>query len=245
MREYLEEGFYMKIKAYHLVILLVSVILGVMAAMQFKSSSEIIDANIERTEKMAEKVEAKKKEIEELKIKVDEMNLQLQEAAESPEMYALNQQLITYGILAGTVEVKGPGVKVLLSDSEEPLKPGQDPSFYVLHDVDILKVLNELKAAGAEAIAINDERVIATTDIRCGGPVIIVNKNKRLAAPFVIKAIGHPDTLYNSLMMKGGVVEQLKFWNIRVSVQKADEVIIPNYTRSIKLEARLGGSISG
>ncbi|MCL0106331.1 hypothetical protein M1N78_01265 [Peptococcaceae bacterium] len=45
--------------------------------------------------------------------------------------------------------------------------------------------------------------------------------------------------------MKGGVVEQLKFWNIRVSVQKADEVIIPSYTRSIKLEAQLGGSISG
>ena len=62
---------------------------------------------------------------------------------------------------------------------------------YIIHDEDLLRVLNELCAAGAEAISINDQRIVATTEVRCAGPTVSVN-NVRSAPPYVIKAIGNP-----------------------------------------------------
>ena len=235
----------MKIRAYHIIILLTSSILGVMLAMQLKSGHEIENREVERIRQMTAEIELKKQELEGLKEKVKEMNLQLQKAAEDPEMYDLQQQLITYGILAGTVEVEGAGVQVTLRDGEEQIQPGQDLNQQILHNEDVLKVINELRAAGAEALSINDERIIATTDIRCGGPVILVNKNRRITSPFVIKAIGHPDTLYNSLMMSGGVIDHLKFWKINVDIQKVDKIVIPSYKKSVKLEAWRGANTHG
>ncbi|MCD5407242.1 MAG: DUF881 domain-containing protein [Desulfotomaculum sp.] len=240
----------MKIKGYHLVIVFIAAIIGVMMAVQFKASTPPADLTMERTdkertEKLVAQIEHKKKQIEERQIEVEQMRRELKEVAIQPGMKVLQERLITIGILAGTTAVNGPGIEVILKDSEEILKPDQNPNLYVLHDEDVLKVLNELKAAGAEALAINDQRLVATSEIRCIGPTILVNRNKRLATPFVITAIGHPETLYNSLFMKGGVAERLKFWGIQISAQKVEEIIIPSYGKSIQLEARRGGSGSG
>ncbi len=134
---------------------------------------------------------------------------------------------------AGFTELEGPGVKVTLNDSQETLKPGDDPNLYVLHDEDVIKVLNELKAAGAEAIAMNDHRVIVNTEIRCIGPTVLMNQTVRLSPPFVIKAIGDPDTLFNALKMKGGVMDSLKWWGIEVEVEKVTKMVIPPYEGGI------------
>jgi len=75
---------------------------------------------------------------------------------------------------------------------------------------DLLKLVNELNAAGAEAIAINDERIIATTEIRNAGNYIVINTN-RYSAPFEIKAIGNPDTLEAALKLLGGVADDLGY----------------------------------
>ena len=65
---------------------------------------------------------------------------------------------------------------------------------YIIHDDDLLRVINELRAAGAEAIAINGERIVAMSEIRCAGPTLSVNNN-RSAPPYEIKAIGNPNNL--------------------------------------------------
>ena len=85
--------------------------------------------------------------------------------------------------------VQGPGIIMTLNDSQQELAEGEDITWYLIHDIDILEIINELRVAGAEAISINGERVTATTSIRCGGPTIIID-GKRHAAPFIIKAIG-------------------------------------------------------
>ena len=87
-------------------------------------------------------------------------------------------------------------------------------------------MVNELRAAGAEAIAINDQRVTGTSEIRCVGPTVLVNET-RLAAPFVIKAIGNPQTLESSLKLRGGVLENFKFWGIKAELTKSDKVKVP------------------
>ena len=94
----------------------------------------------------------------------------------------------------------------------------------------MLSVLNEFKAAGAKDISINGQRIIFSTEVRCIGPTILLNKNQRLSPPFVIYALGNPETLEGSLKMKEGVVDSLQPYGIQVNVKQVDELIIPAYS---------------
>ena len=83
-------------------------------------------------------------------------------------------------------------------------------------------------AAGAEAIAINGQRLTALSEIRCAGPTLSVN-NTRSSVPFEIYAIGDKKTLQNAITMRGGVADTLGVWGIKVEVETLDEVYIPPY----------------
>jgi uncharacterized protein YlxW (UPF0749 family) len=124
--------------------------------------------------------------------------------------------------------LQGPGIELTVADSVTPLSQGENPNIAIVHNEDLLKLVNELRASGAEAIAINDQRLVETTEISCAGPTILVNKT-RLVPPFVIRAIGDPETMEAALRLRGGVVEYLQFYRIQVSINKKNEVIVPVY----------------
>lgn len=124
--------------------------------------------------------------------------------------------------------LEGEGIILTLDDSTRETNSNEDPNLYLIHDDDILRVINELKAAGAEAISINGQRLTATSEIRCAGPTLSVN-NVRTAAPFEISAIGEKKSLENSIMMRGGVAETLKVWGIQIDLKVSDNVYIPPY----------------
>lgn len=105
-------------------------------------------------------------------------------------------------------------------------------NLYLVHDEDLLKVINELRAAGAEAISINGQRLTATSEIRCAGPTVSVN-NVRSAPPFEIRAIGSINDLENAINMRGGVADTLKVWGINMTLQSSDNVWIPAYKNPI------------
>ena len=133
-------------------------------------------------------------------------------------------------LAAGFTDVVGPGLIVTMSDStKNPADTTADPSYYIIHDNDILQVVNELRDAGAEALSINGERLLATSEIRCAGSIVSVNNN-RYAAPYVIRAIGDPAAMSSALSMRGGVIDQLSIWDIQVDVQQSEEVLIRAYT---------------
>lgn len=87
-------------------------------------------------------------------------------------------------------------------------------------------MLNELKISGAQAIAINGQRVLASSYIRCNGPVITIDGTQH-PAPFVIEAVGDSDTLMASLNLNGGVVDQLLNDNIVVSLEENQKLTMP------------------
>ena len=130
-------------------------------------------------------------------------------------------------MLSGTTDVKGEGVIITLSDGETPSDTSTRTDTLV-HDSDVLTVVNELKAAGAEAISVNGQRIISTSAIRCVGPVIQVNYQK-VAAPFEIKAIGNAQYLESAMNIKNGVVDMLKQLGVGVSMTREKEVNIPKY----------------
>ena len=90
----------------------------------------------------------------------------------------------------------------------------------------LLQEINELRAAGAEAISLNDQRIVAMSEVRCAGPTVSVN-NVRSAPPYVIKAIGAPKTLTSALRLRGGVAETFEFWGIQVKIKSSEKVRIP------------------
>ncbi|MBO6233385.1 MAG: DUF881 domain-containing protein [Clostridia bacterium] len=134
--------------------------------------------------------------------------------------------------MIGLSEVKGPGVIVTLKDSQKNTANVMNVMDVIVHDIDILSVINELKNAGAEAISINDQRVVTTSAILCDGNVVRINKEK-VGVPFVIKAIGLPESLA-ALERPGGYLEYLRRYDIEASLEKSNDITIPKYTGKIE-----------
>ncbi len=210
-------------KQARLVVTFICLILGLMLATQFRTV-ENLKANAlpyQRLEDLTEKLKRAEKERTDLMVELQ----RFKEEAGS-EVQAKESRLLQ--MYAGTLPMQGPGVLVTIDDSKMPAKPGDNPNIYLIHDDDLLKVINELKAAGAEAISINEQRLIATSEIRCAGPTVSVN-NVRSSPPYIIKAIGDPQSLDASLKMRGGVIETLKFWGIQVQTKKEEKLKVPGY----------------
>jgi uncharacterized protein YlxW (UPF0749 family) len=142
----------------------------------------------------------------------------------------MQKQLEDERILAGVTPVEGPGITVTLMDG---VATGGNVEAYLTHDWDIRSVINELFTAGAEAISINGYRVVATSGVFCTGPVVKVNDH-RIGAPFVINAIGDPQTLKSALMIQGGILDSLRARGIRVSQPQSEQKItMPAYTGNL------------
>ena len=146
---------------------------------------------------------------------------------DSAAIKLISDELDSSRIIAGLTDVSGSGIEVTLNDSDSEAT-GVDSAALVIHDEDLLNFVNELNSAGAEAVSINDQRIISKSSIRCAGSIVNIN-GVRVSAPFVIKAIGDPDVLESALNFKGGVVDSLKPWGISVEIEKKDEVYINGY----------------
>ena len=207
----------------------VCVVLGIMLAVQFRTTQDIRSSiPYQRAEDLSQRLSQAEKER-------DTALRQLQEVQNSTISEALTKDAEMFRMAAGYVSVQGPGLIVTIDDSKRPMKPGENPNLYLIHDDDILKVINELWASGAEAISINEQRLVIGSEIRCAGPTLSVN-NARYSPPYEIRAIGDPKTLEASLKMRGGVIETLQFWGIQVSIKVQSNVKIAAYKGARKYE---------
>ena len=191
-------------------IALVCVLIGFMVAVQFRTAQDAKGSlSQQRIEEISDRLLQTEHERDELSEELHKM----QTAAASTD----NQQdkdLLRYRAALVPLE-------------------GENPNLYVIHDDDLLRVVNELRAAGAEAIAINGQRLTGTSEIRCAGPTLSVN-NVRSSAPFEIRAIGDKKSLENALRMRGGVAETLGVWGIQLDIKASNDVYIPPYRGSIR-----------
>ena len=209
-------------------ILLVFMIIGFIAAMQARQEKDTAST-------------VQKQRIEELSVRLVQMEEernalknQLLAIEKDSSKNAANQEISEeLKIQAGLLPLEGTGLIIKMDDSTKEAKSGENPNLYLIHDDDLLRVINELRAAGAEALSINGQRIIDTSEIRCAGPTLSVN-NVRSAAPYEIHAIGDKKTLENAVKMRGGVAETLKVWGIHLEVETSNSVYIPPYkgTRS-------------
>ena len=138
----------------------------------------------------------------------------------------------------GLSEVTGKGVIITLNDNQKISSSNYvgDLNSLIVHDLDIMYVVNELKNAGAEAISINDQRIVSISAIECDGNVIMVNGEK-LGAPFEIKAIGLPERLIGVNRVGGYLNNFKEYRRLEVTIKKVEDdagITIPKYTGIIK-----------
>jgi len=145
------------------------------------------------------------------------------------------------------VAMAGPGVLVHLDDSTmAAAATGTAAESYIIHEYDLRDVVNLLWAGGAEAIAINDERLVNTTSIYCVGSTIMVN-DTRLSPPYEVRAIGDPqrlltwldDPLYLTLLR-----QRVKAYGVQLRVTQAASVKVPAYSGTFRVRYSHAGEVT-
>ncbi|MFA7077189.1 MAG: DUF881 domain-containing protein, partial [Syntrophomonas sp.] len=157
-------------------IMVICLIVGIMLSVQFKTS-ESYGPNLSttRVEELAAKNIILTQENDSLASEVVSLREKLTNVSSESQLTAdLQGELRKANMAAGLTPVTGPGIIVTLNDSLHVVQPGEDPNAYIVHDTDILTIVNEIKASGAEAIAVNGQRITAMSEIRCAGTTILV-----------------------------------------------------------------------
>lgn len=159
-------------------------------------------------------------------------NLRQQVAQSGSTSSENEEELKENNTYLGLTDVVGPGVEITLNDRQitqaEAKESILDLNAFLIHYSDILAIVNELKNAGAEAISVNDQRIVPNSSITCEGTVIKVNDVK-IGAPFTIKAIGSPDLLYG-LNRTGGYIWRINETGAIAEIRKSNEISISKYT---------------
>lgn len=135
------------------------------------------------------------------------------------EAESLRARLQEVKARAGLAPLSGTGIIVRLYDAEGGTGAGE-----IVHDFDVRDVVNELFAAGATGIAVNNQRLVATSSIRCAGPVILVNQKPIAVNPVTIYALGDPEVLESSLDL---IQAEFKASGVRLEVERATDITLP------------------
>ncbi|MFY1675997.1 DUF881 domain-containing protein [Streptomyces sp. WMMC905] len=165
----------------------------------------ILDELDDRTERLEEEKRGLERQREELENSSD----QAEEARKQTE-----ERERRLGILAGTVAAWGPGITVTIADAEGAVEAD-----------DLLNAVQELRAAGAEAIQVNDVRVVAGTWFANSGDGVNVD-GSRIAAPYRFQVIGEPQDLEPALNIPGGVVQALEKEQATVEIERSDKIVV-------------------
>ncbi|PYG88550.1 uncharacterized protein YlxW (UPF0749 family) [Ruminiclostridium sufflavum DSM 19573] len=223
-----------KFKEGYIVFLLAFMLLGASITVQVRSTvtmqrqaAEILD-----TDKLKIQLDEKIKTGEGYKAQIDEMETDISAFLAAPDNdinISTKNELDYLKLISGLTDVTGEGVLITLNDAEMP--ESETAMDYIIHDKDIYSVVNQLKMAGAIAIAINNERIIATSEQICAGPTVKINNN-RYAVPYEIKAIGDSEVLYEALKDSYLINDMLTFKK-RVTFTKENNIIIPKFANDI------------
>ena len=205
-------------------------------SMQFKIVNETDITSIEnmreaelRTElaNWKSKYEETNQKYDEVVAKIEEYKQTSQSNEETEKLMA--EELEQVNISLGKTNLEGQGIEVVLreTDNEEVARINAD---------DLLVIVNSLKMAGAEAISINDERIINMSDIVDINEAFIKINGKRILAPYVIKAIGNSSYLETAFTGNGGHVDEMKKIGQEVSIEKSNKIKILKFDGEIKMK---------
>ncbi|MBR7742555.1 DUF881 domain-containing protein [Phycicoccus sp. BSK3Z-2] len=181
---------------------------------------------------------ARTEQIRTLRAEVDEATAAL--APGDATTSGLESRAAAIAPSAGRTAVAGPAVRVTLDDAKlvgGEVPEGADPDDYVIHQQDVQAVVNALWSGGAEAMMLQDQRVVSTSAVRCVGNTLVL-KGRVYSPPYVVTAIGDPAAMQEALDTDPAVYT-LRQWSTAVglgySVADVGEQTFPAYSGSISL----------
>ena len=139
----------------------------------------------------------------------------------------IEKELQQVEMYLGKTEVQGEGIIINIKDVND------DEEIPPISAEDLLVIVDYLKLAGAEAISINEQRIVNMSDIVYVNNSIIYVNQQRILAPYVIKAIGDSVSLESTLLGNGGYVETLKKLGFDIDIQRQNKVTIPQYNKEV------------
>ena len=161
---------------------------------------------------------------------------QTQTAGSQTALEELNRKLADARLAAGLTKVSGPGVVIEIADSKRPVPAGENPQNYIVLVDDLHDIVAALWASGAEAIAINGERLVSTSSIYGVGASILVN-TAFLSPPFRIEAIG-PDGLLGRFQSDpaylGRVAHRIDAFGLEFATQSNGSLTLPAFVGSTR-----------
>lgn len=223
-------------------ILLLSILIGIVLSTQLKMVSKSTGGVVssQKAKQLAGELKGLKDRKEELQKELGTLENRIDEYKRSEEnedifMRNMKKDIERYEIMLGYTKVKGPGIKLVLEDKTED---GTENVLLYNYDL-LLAIVNRLNASGAEAISINDERIIATTEMHLtedNGEKLLINE-KPVVSPFVIKAIGDPNTLDAALNIRYGILYDIReLYSLKTEISKEQELEIPRYNGTVEFK---------
>lgn len=192
-----------------------------------------------RKDELIALIDARQERTDALATRLDELRGEVAAAERSVATVGtagLNDQLVRAEATAGLTAVRGPGVQMTFSDASETCSTGRVEDCRI-QDVDLQLATNVLWGLGAEAIAINGERIIATTAIRSAGSSVLINY-RVLTSPYVIAAIGDPEALRDGFLASE-LAQDFQVWHdvfgLGFAHALVPELTVPAYTGSVRL----------
>ena len=173
------------------------------------------------------KYEETKTKYEEVEEKIEEYRKTKQSNEETEKI--VDEELEQVNMALGKTDVEGEGIEIILGEAE-------NEEVSKISANDLLVIVNSLKLAGAEAISINDERIINMSDIVTINNTFIKVNGQRILAPYVIKAIGNQTYLESAMLGNGGYLDELEKIGHNVSIEKINKIKINQYKDEIKIK---------
>jgi uncharacterized protein YlxW (UPF0749 family) len=194
-------------------------------------------------------VEARRSQVGDLDAAVAKLRSQVntaeRKASQADELGATRTAAATrLAMEAGTVGLRGKGVRVRLADSTKPGRSPDDQTAGRIHDVDVQLVVNELFAAGAEAVAVNGNRVVATTAMRAAGDTLVVNF-RPLRPPYRIEAIGADLTTFSQSEIAQRFRRWSKLFGLSFSADRRNSVTLPAFAGRVAIVSAIPVTATG
>lgn len=214
----------MKSRSAQLSLAIICFLLGLLVVAQLRTQRRMIATpGTDQLAIMANLVEANAHLRQEVEALEDQLR-EYQQAAGRGVLEALVDELNKVKIVNGLVEVSGPGVEVRL---DGPLTA-----------LDMQDLINELRNAGAEALALGDERLIVSSVVASAEDGTITLNGVKIARPYVLRAIGHPEAMEKALLRSGGLLAALEgsYEGLEVTVVKRDKMVLPVYKGALAFQ---------
>ena len=211
-------------------------VIGFVGYAQWNGSPERVEFVTSVQQVLADQVAELEDEQEELRgqlaaAEAQVLDFQTASTTSSSALAEVNRRLEEARLAVGLTALRGPGAVIEISDSKRVIPDGENPANYIVLVDDLRDIVAALRASGAEAIAINGERLVATSSIYAVGASILVN-TAFLSPPFRVEAIGSEglhERFLDSPAFRGRVAQRIDVFGLEFASQAANEVELPAF----------------